>query len=220
MNLTKSEENCLKAIYSVAERNNSEHVSNGDLGERLQIKPSSVTDMVKRLADKELIGYAKYKGSTLTREGKQIAIRVIRKHRLWEVFLAEKLHFGWDEVHDLAEQLEHIQSHELTDRLEEFLGFPQVDPHGDPIPSKDGEILKDHTLKPLSNFQINFEGNIKGLNESDDKFLQYLKKMGLLLGVQLKVVERHEFDNSVMVEFENGNRINLSDKVAQNILVK
>ncbi len=146
-----TEENYLKAIYKLS-LNGVQGVSTNAIADKLATKPSSVTDMIKKLADKKLVSYQKYQGVNLTKRGRDIAVSIIRNHRLWEVFLVEKLNFKWDEVHDLAEELEHINTHKLTERLDEFLEFPKFDPHGDPIPDKDGNIVqhKDITLSDLS----------------------------------------------------------------------
>ena len=145
-----TEENYLKAIYKLS-LNGVQGVSTNAIADKLATKPSSVTDMIKKLADKKLVSYQKYQGVNLTKKGSDVAVSIIRNHRLWEVFLVEKLNFKWDEVHDLAEELEHINTHKLTERLDEFLGFPKFDPHGDPIPDKDGNIIqhKDVTLSDL-----------------------------------------------------------------------
>ena len=137
--LTQSEENYLKAVYTLSEEFG-ESVSTNLLAEKIESKPSSVTDMIKKLSEKDLISYQKYQGCTLTEEGRKKALLIIRKHRLWEVFLVEKLKFGWEEVHEVAEQLEHIQSPKLINQLDALLGFPTHDPHGDPIPDKDGNL--------------------------------------------------------------------------------
>src|SRR5580693_6558937 len=152
---TFTEENYLKAIYHLSLQ--SESVSTNQIAASLNTKAASVTDMLKKLADKELINYTKYQGVTLTPQGEKIAVSIIRKHRLWEYFLVEKLNFKWDEVHDVAEELEHISSKELADRLDQFMGYPKYDPHGDPIPDSNGK-LKTHELKPVSSLSINSNG--------------------------------------------------------------
>src|SRR5690554_2019845 len=171
--LTQSEENYIKAIYYL-EKTLNKPVGTNDLANRMETKASSVTDMVRRLAEKSLIQYEKYKGCELTEEGKKAALKTIRKHRLWETFLVEKLNFGWDEVHEIAEQLEHIQSVKLTNKLDEFLNFPQFDPHGDPIPNQDGIIsYREETVK-LAELQENVNAKVVGVSDSSAAFLKFL----------------------------------------------
>src|ERR1700760_5386 len=159
---TFTEENYLKAIYHLSLQSGS--VSTNQLAAALSTKAASVTDMLKKLADKELINYTKYQGVTLTSSGEKIAISIIRKHRLWEYFLVEKLNFKWDEVHDVAEELEHISSKELVDRLDSFMGYPKYDPHGDPIPDSKGQF-KSHELKPVSALAVDSGGIISGVRD-------------------------------------------------------
>jgi DtxR family transcriptional regulator, Mn-dependent transcriptional regulator len=219
MILTGTEENYLKAIYSLSGSENS-FISNNDIGNELDIKPSSVTDMIKKLGEKGFVEYKKYKGSKLSKEGVDIAISIVRKHRLWEVFLVEKLKFGWDEVHDIAEQLEHVVSNDLTNRLDEFLGFPKYDPHGDAIPDKNGNVLHSSDLIDLKDLSLDTWGSIKGLNKSDDLFLSYLKKMGLILGVKIKITEKFEFDGSALIEIYDSGKLNVSSKILENLKVQ
>ncbi|MDA9555846.1 metal-dependent transcriptional regulator [Pelobium sp.] len=211
-----TEENYLKTIYHLNTDENGT-VSTNSISESLQTKAASVTDMLKKLADKELINYAKYQGVTLTALGKQKAISIIRKHRLWEVFLVDKLNFKWDEVHDLAEELEHINSEILINRLDEFLNFPENDPHGDPIPDKNG-ILKSQELVPVSKMNIGDEGKISGVREHSKNFLQYLEKTGLTLGCLIKIVDKIAFDDSVIIEIHSKEQT-ISREVAKNLLV-
>src|SRR5579862_1548778 len=175
---TLAEENYLKSIYHLLQ--NSESVSTNQLAAFINTKASSVTDMLKKLADKGLINYTPYQGVTLTAAGEKIAVNIIRKHRLWEYFLVEKLNFKWDEVHDVAEELEHISSKELVDRLDDFMGNPKYDPHGDPIPDSNG-LFKSHELKPVSALLINENGIISGVRDHSTAFLQYLEKMQLTI---------------------------------------
>src|SRR3984885_5178673 len=149
---TFTEENYLKAIYHLSHESGS--VSTNQIAAALNTKAASVTDMLKKLADKALINYEKYQGVTLTSAGQKIALHIIRKHRLWEYFLVEKLNFKWDEVHEMAEEMEHISSVELIDRLDKFMDYPKHDPHGDPIPDSDGKF-KVHDLKPVSAIEVN-----------------------------------------------------------------
>jgi DtxR family transcriptional regulator, Mn-dependent transcriptional regulator len=219
MKLTYTEENYLKAIYFLSEGKAAE-VSTNAIAERLQTKASSVTDMIRKLAEKKLVMYEKYQGVTLTREGKKIAIGTIRKHRLWEVFLVEKLQFGWDEVHEVAEQLEHIQSAKLIDSLDDFLGFPDVDPHGDPIPDRNGKFAKREESFELAVADQGDKLIITGVNDTSSSFLVFLQQQGLILGASMKVIEIFPFDRSVVVELKDKKRLTLSNMVTRNILVR
>lgn len=211
-----TEENYLKAIYSLS---NQGTASTNSIAERLQTKASSVTDMAKKLAEKKLVHYKKYQGVQLTDKGMSIALKIIRKHRLWEVFLVEKLQFKWDEVHDIAEQLEHINSVELTTRLDEFLGFPRFDPHGDPIPDKDGKMIERKSTKLLSELQLGETGIIVGVEDSDAHFLQYLESQELVLGTPVNLKKYFEFDRSMMV-LAGKKELTLSYQVCKNLLIK
>ena len=216
--LTQSEENYLKAIYSLEERH-SGAISTNDLAEVMETKASSVTDMIKRLSEKKLISYKKYQGCTLTEEGKKTALRTIRKHRLWEVFLVEKLNFGWDEVHDIAEQLEHIRSTELTDKLESFLDFPKFDPHGDPIPNKDGEMHYHNNTCKLSELLVDNQAIVIGVDDGSPSFLQYLDRHNIQIGSKIQLKEKFEFDGSASVVID-GKELNLSHTAMVKITVQ
>ncbi|MBW4889915.1 metal-dependent transcriptional regulator [Mucilaginibacter sp. HMF5004] len=211
-----TEENYLKSIYHLSVPTD-ESVSTNSIAASVNTKAASVTDMLKKLADKKLINYTKYQGVSLTEEGKAIAINIVRKHRLWEFFLVEKLHFKWDEVHELAEELEHITSVELIDRLDKFLGNPKYDPHGDPIPDSTGCIKKDELI-PISTLQPGQSAIIMGVREHAPVFLQYLEKMNLTIGKQIKPIEVIAFDHSVLLSVNN-NTVSISRDVAKNILV-
>jgi len=210
-----TEENYLKVIYHLAEKSSS--VQTNAIAEQIQTKPASVTDMLKKLAEKGLVDYIKYQGASLTAKGKQTAINIVRKHRLWEVFLVNKLHFKWDEVHDMAEELEHIKSVELIERLDSYLNFPKTDPHGDPIPNKHGEF-EDSTFIKLTELNINDLGTITGVSEHSSPFLKHLEKLGLTLGKQITVTDKTEFDGSVELTFNNA-QINISREIAKHILI-
>ena len=212
---TLAEENYLKSIYHLSY--NSINVSTNQIAALLKTKAASVTDMLKRLADKELINYTPYQGVNLTPAGENVAIHIIRKHRLWEYFLVEKLHFKWDEVHDMAEEMEHISSKELIDRLDKFMGYPKHDPHGDPIPDSDGHFNA-HELKRVSEFDVNQTGVISGVRDHSTAFLQYLEKQRLTIGKRIKVAEIIEYDCSMIVEIEN-KKITISREVADNLLI-
>ncbi len=174
---TLSEENYLKAIYHL-EKHGIGKVSATAIAEELDNNPASVVDMLKRLTDKKLIQYDKNKGAVLTAGGHKIAVMIVRKHRLWEVFLHDKLGYSWDEVHDIAEQLEHIRDYDLPDRLDKFLGFPKYDPHGDPIPQSNGH-LPAMASKPLSDVEVNRKIRITNVSDSSADFLRYLEKQGI-----------------------------------------
>jgi DtxR family Mn-dependent transcriptional regulator len=180
-------------------------------------KAASVTDMLKKLAEKELINYTKYQGVTLTAPGEKIAINIIRKHRLWEYFLVEKLNFKWDEVHDVAEELEHISSKELVNRLDEFMGHPKYDPHGDPIPDSNGQF-KSHELKPVSALLVNEHGIISGVRDHSTAFLQYLEKMQLTIGKKIRIAEINNYDHSLTLQVADS-KIHISREVANNLLI-
>ncbi len=215
--MTRSEENYIKAIYHLA-KPSTPSVSTNAIADQMQTKPSSVTDMVKKLADKNLIDYRRYQGVRLTAMGRDCALKIIRKHRLWEVFLVEKLQFAWDEVHDIAEQLEHVRSEKLTDSLDRYLGFPSVDPHGDPIPGKNGEMKKSLKI-PLQELAVNGEGICVAVKDSSTAFLKFLDKNKIALGNVIRVVDREEFDGSLLIEVQN-RTFNISKEIAKNLYVR
>ncbi|WP_410220673.1 metal-dependent transcriptional regulator [Pedobacter sp.] len=210
-----TEENYLKIIYHLSQDQNP--VQTNAIADRMQTKAASVTDMIKRLAEKELVDYVKYQGVTLTSQGAKTAIDIVRKHRLWEVFLVEKLNFKWDEVHEVAEELEHIKSNLLVERLDAFLEFPKVDPHGDPIPDKNGNFAALSFIK-LTKLKANDEGTITGVSEHSSPFLKHLEKLGLTLGKRIKIIEVIDFDGSVELQIEE-QKIVISREVAKHILV-
>lgn len=212
--ITFTEENYLKAIYSLG--NGTDSVNTNALAEKLETKAASVSEMIKKLSEKKLVKYKKYQGASLTAKGKKIATTVIRNHRLWECFLVEKLSFKWDEVHDMAEELEHINSALLTERLDEFLGFPKTDPHGDPIPDSDGNILQQKQL-PLSSLAKGDKGVIIGVNDSSTSFLQFLDSKKIGLGTTVAVIEHFEFDQSVEIKINNKEKLVVSHQVAVNL---
>ena len=216
MSQTFTAENYLKEIYKLSQRSDG-GVSTNALAERLDTKASSVTDMIKKLAKNDLVHYKKYQGVTLTDKGQSIAIDIIRKHRLWEVFLLEHLGFAWDEVHEVAEELEHINSETLIDRLDKFLGHPKYDPHGGPIPDSEGVFPAPKRVK-LDELKVGRKSKVMGITEHSESFLTYMKKIGLDLGIEFKLKERYDFDRSVEIEL-NGKAVQLSQDVAKNIFV-
>jgi DtxR family Mn-dependent transcriptional regulator len=213
---TQAEENYLKAIFKLSEKNK-KSVSTNAIAEELQTKASSVSDMVKKLSDKNLINYIKYQGVSLTQEGYKLAVHIVRKHRLWEVFLVNNLNFKWDEVHDIAEQLEHIKSPELVSRLDAFLGHPNFDPHGDPIPNEKGEFPTT-TAVALSEVKLNVKGKVVAVEIDEPSFLKYLDKLNISIGTQVEVLELNDFDSSIDVNIDNVSR-HISIDVAKNILI-
>ncbi len=213
--LSYTEENYLKAIYTL---NDLGQVTTNAIASKLNTSAASVSDMLKKLKRKELIDYEKYQSINLSHEGEMIAIAIIRKHRLWEYFLVVKLGFGWDEVHDIAEQLEHIKSTKLTDRLADFLGQPKYDPHGDPIPNKEGIFPKKltTTLEELSPAD---RAEIIGVSDHSHLFSEHLKQLGLDINTKIEIQQKNEFDRS-MVLLNNKKPITISQKVAEGLLVK
>ena len=212
---TLAEENYLKSIYHLSL--NSENVSTNQIAALINTRAASVTDMLKKLADKELINYTRYQGVSLTTAGEKIAVHIIRKHRLWEYFLVEKLDFKWDEVHEMAEEMEHISSMELIDRLDKFMDYPRFDPHGDPIPDSNGNFKK-HELKPVSTIGVDDEGVISGVRDHSSAFLQYLEKQQLTIGKKIRVTEIIDYDHSMILVVEH-TQTHISREVANNLLI-
>ena len=216
--ITQTEENYLKVVFNLAEQK-SKPVSTNAISDAIKTSAASVTDMLKRLSEKKLIQYERYKGVLLTAKGKKLAKNLIRKHRLWEVFLFEKLGFNWDEVHEAAEQLEHIRSKLLTKRLDKFLEYPKFDPHGDPIPDVNGNISYSSEVL-LNKLKINEKAVIVGVKDHSNKFLQYLDSVNLVLGSKLKIMEHIEYDNSMLILINNKENLMVSQKVSNNLYVK
>lgn len=217
-NYSFTEENYLKTIYSLLQAGN-EWVSTNALAESTSTRAASVTDMLKRLSEKQLIHYQKYRGVTLTQQGELEALRIIRKHRLWEVFLVEKLKFGWEEVHVIAEELEHVRSERLVEKLNDFLNNPRFDPHGDPIPDAAGK-MPTTAYQKLSDKVNGQTAIMTGVSEYSTAFLQHLQKIGLSLGCQIEVKEINEYDKSMLLLLNSTNETFLSNEVARCILVK
>jgi DtxR family transcriptional regulator, Mn-dependent transcriptional regulator len=214
--LSYTEENYLKAIYHLSE-SGSKAVLTNEIAELINTKAASVTDMIKKLSLKTLITYEKYYGVKLTTHGKTEALLIIRKHRLWETFLVQKLSFTWDEVHEIAEQLEHIQSTLLIEKLDAFLGFPKMDPHGEPIPDNKGRIKIQPQIS-LDQIQVGYNGIIIAVKDSDPVLLKYLDKIGAIPGKKIKLTGKEEYDDSLEIEI-NKQKINISKEVSKNILV-
>ena len=214
--LSFSEENHLKSIFHLSTDIESE-VSTNSIADDLNTKASSVTEMLKKLGEKNLIVYKKYHGAQLTEMGRKTALNIIRKHRLWEVFLVDKLNFKWDEVHDIAEQLEHIQSEKLTNELDKFLNFPTKDQHGDQIPNPAGFIKFTPKLR-LSDLNIGETGKFIGVKDSSSTFLKYLDKRKISLGSNIKVLHQEKFDQSLHVGLDETN-LTISIKTASNLYI-
>ena len=215
--LSYTEENYLKSLLKLTFESGTDEAGTNELATLLDVKPASVSDMLKKLKEKELVDYEKYGKISLTKEGRKKAIDVLRSHRLWETFLYEKLEFSWDEVHEVAEQLEHIQSTKLIDKLDKFLDFPEFDPHGDPIPNKDGE-LKVHFKKTLAEIDVGNSCKMVAVKDNSSPFLQYVVKVGLGINNLISVVAKQDYDALIVVEV-NGQRSTVSQKFAENIFV-
>lgn len=215
--LSFAEENYLKTIYHLSEESEG-NVSTNAIADRLETKAASVTDMIKKLSAKGVLSYRKYHGVTVSEKGRIAALKVIRKHRLWETFLVDKLKFNWDEVHEVAEQLEHINSTLLIRRLDEFLAYPKFDPHGDPIPDENGEF-KEKPQVALNLVKIGSSGIIVSVKDSNNVFLQYLDKIGVYLGAKIKVMDQVEFDGSMEIMIDGKRTVFISKEVSENIWI-
>ncbi|MGY8981443.1 MAG: metal-dependent transcriptional regulator [Cytophagales bacterium] len=215
--LSLTEENYIKAIFQIGTTPES-NVSTNALADSLQTKPATVSDMIKKLSHKKLIFYEKYKGVTLSASGAKEALKIIRKHRLWEVFLVNHLNFKWDQVHEIAEQLEHIKSSELVNRLDDFLGNPTIDPHGDPIPDANGQVQLGPS-KLLSEMTSYENGIIVGVKNEDPLLLQHLDKINIRLGLHIEVTEVNDFDQSMQVKLADLGTLFLSEKITSQILI-
>ncbi|MCH8547456.1 MAG: metal-dependent transcriptional regulator [Balneolaceae bacterium] len=216
MSRSQSVEDYLKAIYTLQEEKEG-GVSNSSLSEKMGVASASVTNMVKRLSEMGLVNYESYYGTTLTDAGKKIALEIIRHHRLLELYLKEMMGYSWDEVHDEAEKLEHHISEQFEDKIAEMLDNPIFDPHGDPIPTKDGRmpVYKDFVL---SEIPVNKPFILHRVKDQNPELLRYLEKQGLIPGIRLKVIDKEPFDGPVKVETENG-IITIGNNIAADILV-
>jgi len=215
--LSFAEENYLKAIYHLSESGKKD-VSTNAISEVLKTKPASVSDMIKKLSDKGVINYQKYQGVNVSKKGSKEALQIIRKHRLWEVFLVDKLGFKWDQVHEIAEQLEHIRSPQLINQLDVFLGRPRIDPHGDPIPDENGAIVAGRK-SPLSDVEPGIQVIVTGVENSESEFLAHLDKINIELGSKITIAEKNSFDGSIHVAIAGKPAIFISKQVAENLLV-
>lgn len=212
-----AEENYLKAIYHLS-NHGAENVSTNALAEEMQTTAASVSDMMGKLSKKNVVDYQKYRGVNVSGKGKEVALKVIRKHRLWEVFLVDKLNFHWDEVHEIAEQLEHIKSPLLISRLDEFLNFPKHDPHGDPIPDENGVFSTVHKVQ-LTELESGVPSQVVAVNDSGTSFLKYLDKVGISIGTKIQIEDRNDFDGSLDIVINQQKHLTISQTAAENILV-
>ncbi|HTS45792.1 MAG TPA: metal-dependent transcriptional regulator [Puia sp.] len=217
MKYSASKENYLKTIFHL--QLESGIVGTNEVAASLQTRPASVTDMLKKLKKEKLLIYEKYKGFKLTTEGRKVAIQIIRKHRLWEYFLVEKLQFDWSEVHEVAEELEHISSKKLIDRLDAFLNFPQTDPHGDPIPDRQGKFIQPHQ-QSLLDIPLHTTARVSAIGSQSAEMLALLEHKSIRIGTKIEVKKKFPFDNSLELKIRNHPLITLSEQVAKNILVK
>jgi DtxR family Mn-dependent transcriptional regulator len=217
LNFSTSEENYLKTIYHLQTKD--DNVTTNELAERLQAKPASITDMMKKLKSRKLVNYQPYRGFRLTPEGKKVALSIIRRHRLWEYFLAEKLRFDWDEVHEVAEQLEHVSSKKLVDKLDEFLAYPKFDPHGDPIPDTNGKMEASKQIS-LSEMQVNKPAKICYIANQSELLLEHLQEKKIRMGALIVVKRKFSYDDSLAIKLDNKIMLTISSQLAKNIFVK
>lgn len=218
--ITPIEENYLKIIYEVQQKNLSKAVYTNDLSYTLGYKAATVTEMLKKLAQKKYIKYKKYYGVSLTVTGEKIAIQVMRRHRLWEYFLVYKLGFKWEDIHDIAEELEHVQSQLLIDKLDKYLEFPATDPHGEPIPNKQGQIKKINHFLLLSNVSVGKKVKVIMINDDSKEFLSYLNKIKMTIDSEWTIVSREIYDGSVVMLGVRGMGVCISEKISLHIFVE
>ena len=216
MKYSASKENYLKAIFHL--QNEQGIVTTNALASALQTKAASVTDMLKKLKAQKLLIYERYQGFKLNTEGRKVAVQIIRKHRLWEYFLVEKLNLGWDEVHEMAEELEHISSKKLIDRLDAFLDHPQTDPHGDPITDSNGKFSQQKQVS-LSEFPVNKITSVAAISEQTSGMLELLQHKNIRIGTKVEIKKKFPFDNSLELKIRNQPTVTISEQVAKKILV-
>lgn len=217
MKFSSSTENHLKTIFHLQE--NRPLVTTNELASALNTRPASVTDMLKKLKQQRLVKYEPYKGFRLSPEGRKVALHIIRKHRLWEYFLVEKLQFGWEEVHEIAEELEHISSKKLIDRLDAYLEFPRTDPHGDPIPDQAGKMAPIRQLA-LAQLPLRCPAQVTGIGDQSPEMLDLLRHKHIQIGLTLEVTRRFRFDDSLELSFGTHSGIMISHHLAQKIFVR
>jgi DtxR family transcriptional regulator, Mn-dependent transcriptional regulator len=215
VNISNSEENYLKTIFHL--QTDTDKVNTNAVAEKLNTKPASVTDMMKRLSAKKLLDYQPYKGFSLSGEGKKIALGIVRRHRLWEYFLVEKLQLGWDEVHEIAEELEHVSSKRLIDKLDEYLGYPKFDPHGDPIPDSKGKLRRSNEILLLQ-LPLNQRAEVSRVGNQSVEMLELLQHKNIRIGTRIEVKNNFSFDGSIEVKVKNAT-VTISEQLAQNIFV-
>lgn len=215
LNYSASEENYLKTIFHLQTKD--DNVTTNELAERLRTKPASITDMMKKLKTRKLVNYQPYRGFRLTPEGKKIALGIIRRHRLWEYFLAEKLKFNWDEVHDVAEQLEHVSSKKLVDKLDEYLEHPKFDPHGDPIPDTNGKMEASRQIS-LAGLPVDKSARICYVADQSELLLEYLKEKKINIGSMVVVKKKFGYDDSLEIKLDN-KLLTVTGQLAKKIFV-
>jgi len=217
--LSITEENYLKVLLHIAEEsNNQQEAGTNQIAAQLNVRPATATDMLKKLKEKGFVDYKKYGKISLTDTGRMHAVHIVRKHRLWETFLFDKLGFSWDEVHEVAEQLEHIKSEKLIARLDKHLGYPQFDPHGDVIPTANGELITKQR-QTLAETAIGSEKTVTAVKDNSPEFLQYVSQLGIAIGDDILIKNRFEFDGSMEIAIK-GKNATISQKVAMNIFIK
>jgi DtxR family Mn-dependent transcriptional regulator len=217
MNFSISEENYIKAIYHLQQSNDA--VTTNELAAQLQTKAASVTDMLKKLKTKKMLNYERYQGVTLSSEGKKVALGIVRKHRLWEYFLVNKLEFGWDEVHLIAEELEHVHSPSLIEKLDAYLNYPKFDPHGDPIPDVNGKMETTKQIN-LIDLGLNVKGEVSAVGSQSSELLELLRHKNIGIGTVLEVVRKFNFDNSIEILIKKNPPFSISHQLAQTLFVK
>jgi len=216
LNFSASEENYLKTIFHLQTKE--DNVSTNELAEKLQAKPASITDMMKKLKTRKLVNYQPYQGFRLTPEGKKVALSIIRRHRLWEYFLAEKLKFNWDEVHEIAEQMEHVSSKKLIDKLDEYLGYPKFDPHGDPIPDTNGKMETGKQVN-LSELAVDKPAKVCFIANQTELLMEHLDQKKINIGASIVVQRKFSYDDSLEIKLDN-KLLTISGQLAKNIFVK
>jgi DtxR family Mn-dependent transcriptional regulator len=217
LNYSTSEENYIKAIFHLQHADGT--VTTNELAAELNTRPASVTDMMKKLKTKKLVHYEAYHGFRLSPDGRKLALLIVRRHRLWEFFLAEKLKFSWEEVHAVAEDLEHVGSKKLIDKLDEFLGFPRFDPHGDPIPDSNGRLETSKQVS-LPDLPLNKQAVVCHVSDQSNEMLELLGHKKIAIGTKLEVKRRFNFDNSLEIKIRQQSPINISEQLSRNIYVK
>lgn len=210
-------ENYLKTIYNLS-TDNTQVVNNQSLANKLNLNPATITEGLKKLHDLKLVVYEKSYGSRLTTSGTKMALNIIRRHRIWETYLVKELDFGWDEVHEIAEELEHVRNDKLINKLASILGNPIYDPHGDPIPDESGKIKKSNFIK-LSEAKTKGKYKIMGVTDHSNAFLKYLEKNQLIIGANIQLKGIEDFDDSIQIVCQK-KELNVSPKVTENIIVE